>query len=136
MGNALAVAAAWLMYNNKRALGHTTPQQPSVAEEDFTGKVAQTNTVIVTKPTQLPMEHMRNGMHDEIRRKEHEMDVKRVQDTMALLAQQQPQATQVFDGNNPFSGHLVPAACSYGEKCRMAIPFGKEPPPRAPCTQR
>ena len=125
MGNTVFVAAAaawWVMHSNKpKQIVAAVKKEPNVGEQDFTGKVAQTGTIAVTKPKPLPDEHIKNGLQEKREREDHELDVQRVQDTLALLAQQRTQPSEPITGSNEFNGELVPAACSYGEKCQMGV---------------
>ena len=137
MGNAVFVAAAaawWVMQNNKPKQIAATKKEPNVGEQDFTGKVAQTGTIAVTKPKPLPDEHIKNGLQEKREREDHDLDMQRVQDTLALLAQQQTQPAEAITGSNGFNGELVPAACSYGEKCLMGVnELLQAPQLRQPC---
>ena len=107
-------------------------KHPSVSELDFTGKVAQTNTIAITVPKQLPLEHLRSGLQAKIERQDLDRDTQRVWDIQRILAQQQPQTATAIDGNNPFGGHLIPQPFPLTE----ALPINKPPPLFAPCTQR
>jgi hypothetical protein len=105
---------------------------PSVSELDFTGKVSQTNTIAITRPRQLPLEHMRSGMQAKIERQDLDRDKQYVWDIQTILAQQQPQTSTAIDGTNPFRGHLIPQPFPLTD----ALPISNPPPLFLPCTQR
>ena len=108
---------------------------PTVAEQDFTGKVLQTGTVVITKPVQVPDAHMRNGLMEKFHRRDHELDVQRMLRTLELIGN-----TQQLPAEPPpaLSGitQFIAAPCSYGDKCKMGVIQDHSVDVRRHCTRR